>query len=76
MTWGYLLALIGPMAVVAAVAVVLFTQVILETRARRRDTREREVRDERRRRETVVESVISHRRSERERANRTEDPPS
>lgn len=53
---------------------VLIGWYVAELRANRRDTREREARDERRRRESEVEHAIARRRGERELASPAETP--
>ena len=66
MTWNASLAIFGAMVVAWFV---LIGWYVAELRANCRDTREREARDERRRRESQVEQAIARRRREPEPAS-------
>ena len=71
MTWNASLAIFGAMVLACFVLVGWY---VAELRANCRDTREREARNERRRRETEVEQAIAHRRREREGTSPVETP--
>lgn len=71
MTWNASLAIFGAMVVAWFVLIGWF---VVELCANRRDTREREARNERARRETEVEQAIARRRREPEPASPAETP--
>lgn len=71
MTWNASLAIFGPMVVAWFVVIGWY---VAELRANRRDTREREARDERRRRESQVEQAIARRRRAGEGTSPVETP--